>query len=263
MTSGFQKSPACIWLRGARAAYVGPGLDLEPHRSAVAVIAFALQEPFDLEVFPDGDWAASSCTAPVAVIPPSVLHQIRARGPMAFLYLDAIGDDELALGRRDLRLPTGLDWKEGPTEALIPALWESLDLPVRAAPDPRIVTVLRALEDDPDAFVTFDGAAREAGLSVSRTRELIRKAVGIPFRRYRLWRRMAVAGRVLARSATLTEAAHAAGFASSAHFSTAFRAMFGLSPSGLLRAGVRFDVDGMPGAPAFSGASTRPHVRRA
>jgi AraC-like DNA-binding protein len=61
---------------------------------------------------------------------------------------------------------------------------------------------------------------------------------------------MAVAGRELARSATLTEAAHAAGFASSAHFSTAFRAMFGLSPSGLLRAGVRFDVDGMPGASA-------------
>ncbi len=34
MTSGFQKSPACIWLRGARAAYVGPGLDLDPHRAS-------------------------------------------------------------------------------------------------------------------------------------------------------------------------------------------------------------------------------------
>jgi AraC-like DNA-binding protein len=229
----------------------------------VAVIALGLEAPCDLAVFEGKGAVPGSRTLRSAVIPAGVLHHLRARGPMAFLYLDAIGDDELALGRRDLRLPTGLDWKEGPTEALIPALWESLDLPVRAAPDPRIVTVLRALEDDPDAFVTFDGAAREAGLSVSRTRELIRKAVGIPFRRYRLWRRMAVAGRVLARSATLTEAAHAAGFASSAHFSTAFRAMFGLSPSGLLRAGVRFDVDGMPGAPAFSGASTRPHVRRA
>ncbi|MCA6295745.1 MAG: hypothetical protein IM595_00340, partial [Phenylobacterium sp.] len=53
MMAGFQKSPARIWLRGARAAYVGPGLDLDPHRAAVAVIAFALQESFDLEVFPD------------------------------------------------------------------------------------------------------------------------------------------------------------------------------------------------------------------
>ena len=35
--------------------------------------------------------------------------------------------------------------------------------------------------------------------------------------------------------ASLTEAAHAAGFASSAHFSTAFRDMFGMTPSELVR----------------------------
>ena len=34
---------------------------------------------------------------------------------------------------------------------------------------------------------------------------------------------------------SLTEAAHAAGFASSAHFSTAFRDMFGMMPSELLK----------------------------
>jgi AraC-like DNA-binding protein len=34
---------------------------------------------------------------------------------------------------------------------------------------------------------------------------------------------------------SLTEAAHAAGFASSAHFSAAFREMFGMMPSELLK----------------------------
>ena len=37
----------------------------------------------------------------------------------------------------------------------------------------------------------------------------------------------------------LTVAAHRAGFPSSAHFSTAFRAMFGLRPSDLVAAGLR------------------------
>jgi AraC-like DNA-binding protein len=58
---------------------------------------------------------------------------------------------------------------------------------------------------------------------------------------------MACAGRELARSRSLTEAAYAAGFASSAHFSTAFRLMFGLSPSALMKGGVRFDIDGVHG----------------
>jgi AraC-like DNA-binding protein len=37
---------------------------------------------------------------------------------------------------------------------------------------------------------------------------------------------------------SLTDAAYKAGFSSSAHFSTSFRAMFGLSPSDLVEAGL-------------------------
>ena len=48
---------------------------------------------------------------------------------------------------------------------------------------------------------------------------------------------MAAVARVIADGRSLTHAAHEAGFASSAHLSTAFRAMFGLAPSSLLAAG--------------------------
>jgi AraC-like DNA-binding protein len=40
---------------------------------------------------------------------------------------------------------------------------------------------------------------------------------------------------------SLTKAAHAAGFASSAHFSAAFRDMFGMTPSALLQGLVQVD----------------------
>ena len=58
----------------------------------------------------------------------------------------------------------------------------------------------------------------------------------MPLRRYRIWNRMGAAVRACGEGASLTEAAHAAGFASSAHFSTAFRDMFGMMPSDLLKA---------------------------
>ena len=56
-----------------------------------------------------------------------------------------------------------------------------------------------------------------------------------PLRRYRLWNRMGAAVVACRDGGSLTEAAHAAGFASSAHFSTAFRDMFGMMPSELMK----------------------------
>lgn len=47
---------------------------------------------------------------------------------------------------------------------------------------------------------------------------------------------MGAAVRACGEGASLTEAAHAAGFANSAHFSSAFRDMFGMMPSDLLKA---------------------------
>jgi AraC-like DNA-binding protein len=45
---------------------------------------------------------------------------------------------------------------------------------------------------------------------------------------------MALVMRRLAQGHSLTQAAHDAGFASSAHLSTTFKTMFGLTPSDLL-----------------------------
>jgi AraC-like DNA-binding protein len=55
--------------------------------------------------------------------------------------------------------------------------------------------------------------------------------IGVPFQRFVLWRRLAAAFERLVAGATITEAAHAAGFADAAHFARTIRAMFGIRAS--------------------------------
>jgi AraC family transcriptional regulator len=56
---------------------------------------------------------------------------------------------------------------------------------------------------------------------------------GLPFRTYLLWLRLTKAVESMAAGASLTEAAHEAGFADSAHFSRTFRRMFGVAAAAL------------------------------
>jgi AraC-like DNA-binding protein len=124
----------------------------------------------------------------------------------------------------------------------IRAAFDAFGLPARGPSDARIARVVREIERRPHEFDSAREAAGLACLSPSRFRARFADEVGLPFTRYRLWRRMAVVMRTVAAGGTLTDAAHAAGFASSAHLSTAFRRMFGLSARDLLATGVAIDV---------------------
>ena len=239
LTGRFHQTTARLSLRGARAAYVGPGLDLAPHRNAVAVVAAALEDPFELALSSERDPLGPYVLTHAALIPPGVTHHLKAHGPMCFLYLDVLSDDYRGLnatGVTALHLPDA-------AAATIDDLCAALGLPARAPADPRIASMMRAIDAEPNAFTSFAEAARYAGLSPSRCSELLRRTAGVPFRRYRLWRRMAHVLRSLAKAHSLTEAAHAAGFSSSAHFSAAFKTMFGLSASALISPGIVLDLD--------------------
>jgi AraC-like DNA-binding protein len=72
-------------------------------------------------------------------------------------------------------------------------------------------------------------------LSPSRFRHLFRREMGMSVQSYLRWQRLLVALRTSARGASLTEAAHAAGFADSAHLTRVFRATFGVPPSRFFR----------------------------
>ena len=100
--------------------------------------------------------------------------------------------------------------------------------------DARITRVLDRLSAEPDLRMTAASAAALACLSDSRFSHLFVEQVGLPFRTYVLWRRLTVAVAGIAAGASLTSAAHEAGFADSAHFSRTFLRMFGVPASLLL-----------------------------
>jgi len=226
----------------ARAAYFGPGLDLAPHRNAAVTIALGLEQPFSLRFLEESPrWRRSHA----AVIPSGCMHHLRAAGPMGFIYLDPLTDDHRRLTSRALR-----GAHERVRALLLQQPAASLDdvcvtlgIPRRIIGDARVAKVLRELEARPEDFPNMAEAAAQAGLSPSRFRAIFQQHVGLPFRRYRLWRRMAVVASLVRDGSSLTRAALAAGFSSSAHLSSTFHDMFGLSPSSLLALDIQIDVE--------------------
>ncbi len=103
-------------------------------------------------------------------------------------------------------------------------------------PDGRITRVLKhlkSLEELPEQIPIAE-LAQLVELSPDRFRHLFKEQLGLPVRRYLLWLRLRRAGLLLRDGITLTQAAHAAGFFDSAHFSRTFKEMFGDTPSFLL-----------------------------
>jgi len=86
-----------------------------------------------------------------------------------------------------------------------------------------------------DGALRLRTIAEESELSPSRFRHLFAEEVGLPFRRYVLWRRLRLAVTEMGAGADATTAAHAAGFADLAHFSRTLKAMFGVTATQALR----------------------------
>jgi len=103
----------------------------------------------------------------------------------------------------------------------------------RDASDPRILAAMEAIRQAIDQPVTLEAVARAAHLSPSRFRHLFVQQTGMPLRSYVLWRRVLRVWELVVQGETLSHAAHAAGFADSAHLSRTARSMFGVPPSAL------------------------------
>lgn len=232
---------------GARALYVGPSLQLAAHRNAVAVLAIAIDGV--LEVAHAAEQRGLGFQAcKTVLIEPNALHHMRSTGRRcAFLYLDALSDD-LQTIRHLCR--EGAQFQRNTEDVLIgllcamehsvsgwhstrPALAAALNLQ-GARPDWRVSDAIDTLTRAPGQVTHASDLALAAGLSASRFQHLFKQATGVPFRRFRTWTRLRAALESAQGGMSLTAAAHAAGFSSSAHFSTAFKDMFGLAPSQLL-----------------------------
>jgi AraC-like DNA-binding protein len=79
--------------------------------------------------------------------------------------------------------------------------------------------------------ISLSEIAAEVHLSPDRFRHLFLEETGVGLRPYVLWLRLETSLAAYVAGSTLTEAAHAGGFADSAHLSRTFKKMFGISPA--------------------------------
>lgn len=100
-------------------------------------------------------------------------------------------------------------------------------------PDARIRKVIDWAARQLEGTVGLSDAVAVSGLSASRLRHLFVEQTGLPFKTYLLWLRLTRAVEAYASGASLTHAAHQAGFSDSAHLSRTFRRMFGIPPASL------------------------------
>lgn len=190
------------------------------------------------------------------LLPPGLELIVDSRGSrVAICYLDVFGEDFALLAprmaRQEAGLLHGLDeealWisrfdalhrsSAGPE-----AIWDWLERlinPERLVPpgftcDPRIVRAVELIKADVSCNQSIDYLAERVGLSVPRLTQLFRQKIGIPIRRYRQWHRLFVTCVGVARGMNLTDAAVAAGFTDSAHFSHTFRSIIGMAPTTVL-----------------------------
>lgn len=231
---------ATVWLWAGHALYRGPSLVLQPHSTAVPVLAIGVGG--DIAVHVDG----TSRSARTVLIPPRTTHRTVCESSVAFCYFDAgsrraqacrdsmrVIDPPLALAHRHEGLI--LDALRRPT--LDPAALLDVVADAGLVADDRVARATALLRAHPAHDFSAGELAAELHLSQSRFLQLFAAHTGTSFRRYRLWARMCHVGASIAKGRDLTTAAVDAGFASPSHFSDSFHAMFGLSATALLASG--------------------------
>lgn len=112
----------------------------------------------------------------------------------------------------------------------------------RRVVDERVQKAIEHIRDMPTAKLSLEQAAASVFLSPSRFLHLWTEHVGLPFRRYLLWRRLTRALLLVGRGSSLTDAAHATGFSDSAHLTRTCQQMFGMPPSALITQGEHYEI---------------------
>lgn len=239
--------PACVpvlVLRGRCAVFAGPSFALGPHRLSMHCLAMALHGGFSLAL-PPGAPARLRRIAPIGA---GLAHHLITDGAMAFVYADrpitppATAAQGWALVAHGLRLCAA---DADPAERIAAArvMFETLKLGPQEGLPVALARALAVMARAPLACVSAAKVAQQLGLRGQGFQRGLKRHTGLSYRQHVLRARIQHVLHGVARGASLTAAAHDAGFSSSAHLSATFRAMFGLSASRVLRAGTRILID--------------------
>lgn len=245
-----------------RGLFLGKLPDMSEHRLGAAALCLGLDRPFRVLESESSD--SRECRS--MLVPPGCLHEVFTAGAgMAVIFLEpesehyallrsAMQEDgecqclyDLAQQERALAIATDLLQRPCDAETAYERLDDIID-PERTMPDAhhaldaRILRVIQLIKEDVSQSYSVEALAERVNLSATRLVHLFKEQTGVPIRRFRQWNRMkAVAGSV-AEGGTLTDAALNAGFSDSAHFSRAFRNMFGTKPSLLFNRAAELEI---------------------
>jgi AraC-like DNA-binding protein len=154
-----------------------------------------------------------------------VIKQKYMSAPLNTLPFDRIKDiaPDLELFRRTVRSDCGTA-----RSICDRILYSYVDKNEKFAPtDARVSSVLERLPYIPDKKISVKELASAVYLSETRLIHLFKETIGIPIRRYLLWKRLIDAVVLIKGGASFTTAAHEAGFSDYAHLSRTFKHMFG------------------------------------
>ena len=242
-------TPFQLYVWPHRLLVVGPSHASGAHRHHAAQIACGLDGPVVYRSHGGGVHRGD-----VVLIAPDVAHSHAAFGAAAVLYIDAESTEWRRFPGSDVKGLAALPFDPGlrtlarrTTSADVQAAQafaDSLLATQEATPSPEdelVVQVRGLIRERLGSRITLASLAAAVHRSPSRLAHRFSEATGLPLRRYVLWCRLRAAAEAAMRGASLTDAAHAAGFADSAHLSRTFRATFGIAPSLLFERG-RFEV---------------------
>lgn len=237
--------------------FIGEGrgaAPIAPHSHYAIQLAMGMPKGLRVQFGRHGEWQC--CAA--ALVPSRATHSIdvnecdlsavlfiepetpegkalaaRLQGGFALLDADTVSDAGKRLERA---------WRvEKSYEAVQAVCMQLVQEVSRTAPrkpsDPRVLAAVEYIRRRVDQPIPLAEVAKAANLSPERFRHLFVEETGMPLRTYLLWRRLLHVWTLLGRGETLSGAAHAAGFADSAHLSRTARTMFGLPPSVLQMTG--------------------------
>jgi AraC family transcriptional regulator len=221
-------------------------------RHAHHAVQIALPFPHGRVQFQDrtGRWASY----PAALVPAHRPHAFEARGQLvAQIFVEpesregrrlqhcyheeaivALQTTTLAPGIAELAAAYGARASDTAlierASDVIASLSGGVTEPTRAT-DARIDRAVLLMREQLGGSIPLGRIASAVHLSPDRFRHLFVAETGVTFRAYLLWQRLERSLAAYIGGESLTDAALAAGFADSAHFSRTFRKMFGIAPA--------------------------------
>lgn len=234
-----------LWLMDARPAATRVTRITDSHAHHAIQIVVGLGGTFRLSME-----VAAVANQPAAVAADTA-HRFEAEGRFALVFVEPesrqgraisarlFGKERLAAVAADMVGDGAARIAAATDAASLAAAGEDLvrhmagDARAGVLPDFRVRKAVDWARRELGRTISLADAVPVTGLSAGRLRHLFVDETGLPFKTYLLWLRLTRAVDRIREGASMTAAAHEAGFADSAHLSRTFRRMFGVAPTNL------------------------------